>query len=395
MATPPAIADKGRLLSGGRLALAALLVASIGGGFWLSERYLNPSTAQAFTVSQHPLNWTVRGPGLVDATNKVSLTAKMQGRLSAVNVVRNQAVHAGEILAKLEADEIKSQLTSAEAEADAASSAVGIAESNEVRAKAVLERLQADLGRRKQLAVTGVISKVEIETLQSTLRQAEAEWRSAQTSILRTEAQMRAAGANVKVIKARLEETIIRSPMNGVVVQRDRNVGDVALPGAIILQLVEPSSIIVSARFDESNMGAISQGRSARVVFVSAPRTEYPGKVLRIGRLVDEETREFTADVTLEELPVNWALGQRATVLVETTTDPNLLLAPQRFIQRQSGKPSVWVLDGSRARKRAVVLGAAIGPYVEIRSGVATDEVLIDPVGRYAYEPVRAQFSWQ
>jgi HlyD family secretion protein len=358
------------------------------------DRYAIAKAVIAFKVENRPLEWTLRGPGLVDATNKVSLTAKVQGRLAIVNVERNQRVKEGDVVATFEADDLRNQLGAIKAEAEAAGSSVGVARSSESRARTALEKLQADLARRERLATSGVVSRVEIDTLQSQVRQAEAELLGATTSIQRAEAQKRSADANVKSMLARLEEATIRSPLNGVIVSRERNVGDVVLPGALIAQAVDPASIIVSARFDESNMSSLTPGQPAKVAFLSAPRIEYPGKILRIGRQVDVETREFTADIVLERLPDNWALGQRATVLVATKAVSEVPLVPQRFIHRSGGKAGVWQLQGGRASWRSISLGHATGPYIEVTSGVKAGDILLDPFDRYSGEPVMANVSW-
>jgi HlyD family secretion protein len=362
---------------------------------WLVDRYVISKTVIAFKVENRPLEWTLRGPGLVDATNKVSLTAKVQARLATVNVERNQRVKEGEVIATFEADDLTNQLGAIKAEADAAGSAIGVARSSESRARTALEKLRSDLARREKLAASGVVSRVEIDTLQSQVRQAEAELLGATTSIQRAEAQKRSADANVKSMLARLEEATIRSPLTGVIVSRERNVGDVVLPGALIAQAVDPASIIVSARFDESNMSSLTPGQPAKVAFLSAPRIEYPGKILRIGRQVDVETREFTADIVLERLPDNWALGQRATVLVATKAVSEVPLVPQRFIHRSGGKAGVWQLQGGRASWRSISLGHATGPYIEVTGGVKAGDTLLDPFDRYSWEPVMANVSWQ
>lgn len=64
----------------------------------------------------------------------------------------------------------------------------------------------------------------------------------------------------------------------------------------------------------------VKKGQKARVVFRSEPQKNYPGVVSRLGREMDRETREFLVDVRVEQLPVNWAVGQRAEVYIQIDT---------------------------------------------------------------------------
>lgn len=376
------------------LALLVGLAASGVVASWLYGRYIVPKDVAAFRVEMKPIPWSVRGPGLTDATNKVTITAPTYGRLLRVNVQRNASVKIGDVLAELEANDLRNQVASALADAEAATQAVSVTRSVETKARAAKEKLAADVERRTGLAATGVVSRADLEALQSLLRQAEAELEGSMLSIDRALAQQRAAHANAQAFLARLNDSVIRSPMDGIVVSRDRNVGDVVLPGAVILQIVEPSSIIISARFDESNLGALSTGRPAKVSFVSDPRKEYAGKLLRLGRQVDQETREFTADIELGELPSNWALGQRARVSVEVGTVSQHPIVPQRFIKREDGKTGIWAKNAGYAQWRQVRVGYSTGPLIEVIEGLQPGDIVLDPSNRYAFEPVTPQFSW-
>jgi len=97
-----------------------------------------------------------------------------------------------------------------------------------------------------------------------------------------------------------------------LITRRDRDVGDIVVPGAPIFKLVSTKEMWVSAWVDETAMAGLAKGQPARVVFRSEPKKNYEGKVSRLGSEVDRETREFLVDVGVDTLPENWAVGQRA-----------------------------------------------------------------------------------
>ena len=364
-------------------------------GAWVWQTFVDAHPVKAYRVDARGARWVVRGPGLLDATNKVVVTSRLQGRLTRVEAQRNDVVMKGFVLAQLDVEDLKSQLVAARADLDAATQAVSVAQSNVAKANAGFQKLSSDMDRRQRLLASGAVSRAEVDALDSSLRQAQAELQGASVSVRRSESQRQSADANVALLKSRVDEGTIRSPLNGVVVSRDKNVGDIVALGSSIMQLVEPLSLIVSARFGESSLSSVKAGMSASVSFVSSPRRQYQGRVQRIGRLVDQETREFTVDVGLEELPDNWALGQRASVSVSTDVQSVMPFVPQHYVRRENGRTGVWVARGGRATWQVVRLGFSSGPLVEIVDGVSPDDLVLEPIGRFAYEPVLPGLTWE
>lgn len=379
-ADPPFWRRRGALAGAG----AALLMVVA----WFVWFYLVPSRAQAYRIDHKPIDWALRGPGLLDATNRVTVTARISGRLKWIGKDRNDPVATGEVLARLDDDDLKNQLAGARAESEAAQRAVVAAQSVKASASARLEKLQLDVERRRKLIAKGAVSRAEMDASELKLKEAQAELEGASVAIARATAQAQAAAATAAAAAARFEDATLRSPLNGLVVARERNVGDVVTPGSPILQLVDPASIIVSARFDESVMGVLRPGQAASIQFTSAPDREFAGKVVRIGRQVDQETREFLVDLSLDALPRNWALGQRTSVRINVASHSDSVLVPMRFIQRDEGKAGAWVLSGGHVRWRPVLVRHTIGPVVEIEKGLAFGETVVDPTGRYAGEAV-------
>lgn len=359
----------------------------------LGVRYFWTSPALAYRVDIRPVTWTLSGPGILDATDRVVVTARLSGRLTWIGVDRNDPVVAGQTVARLQDQDLESSREAARADFEAATRGVEQAKLARVRAAAGLEKLKLDLDRRRRLIVTGSVSHADLDAAEYALKQAQAEVDGADVAIDRATAQARSAEAAVALAQARFDDVTLRSPLNGLVVTRERNVGDILLVGSPVMQVVAPSSVIVSARFDESIMGALSVGQATRIQFASVPDRSFDGKVIRIARQVDQETREFLVDISLDSLPTNWALGQRTKVQIDIRSSSKLPLLPLRFVRREDGKPVVWVLVGGHASWRQVVLRHSIGPLVEIEHGLAENDIVLDPTGRYSYQPISPNFN--
>jgi HlyD family secretion protein len=363
----------------------ALFILALGNLYYF---YGVATSPQYYLVRSEAVVVDMTGPGILDATNKVTITSRIAGFLSSISVDRNDVVTAGQIIAELDADDIQSQLVGAIADVDAARSAVLEARGNQEKARAALERAEKDLVRRRGLSQSGVVSQVEIDTLETALRQAQAEFDRLTAVEERMKAQVRVAEAQVGVLQHKRAEAQIRSPLNGMIVSRDRSVGDLLTAGVQLFQIVDPRSVIISTRLDESIMGLVDSGQKATLRFTSDPARRVEARVLRISRTVDPETREFVVDVVPDDLPRNWALGQRAQAAIYVPLPPGTLAIPLEFVARRDGQPGVWRYLAGRAAWTAIEAGSVSGLYLQVSGGLSSGDVVLHPKGRYMHEPV-------
>lgn len=163
--------------------------------------------------------------------------------------------------------------------------------------------------------------------------------------------------------------------------RRDRDPGDVVVPGSSILLLVALDEMWVSAWVDETRMARLRPGQPARVVFRSEPESSYPAQVVRVAHEVDRETRELVVDVRPRNLPDNWAVGQRAEVYIEIARDDGVLQLPTEWLLRRAGEPGVFVALDGRARWHDVRLGRQGRGAVEVLDGLRAGEIVVTAAG--------------
>ena len=137
-------------------------------------------------------------------------------------------------------------------------------------------------------------------------------------------------------------------------------------------------------------MARLAAGQAANVIFRSEPTRTYRGEVARLGRQADRETREFVVDVTVLELPENWAVGQRADVFIETArSDSALAIPPKTVVMKrptstnssieEGGERGVFVNASGVARWKPVQFGLRSRNWVEIDSGLVEGDLVIVP----------------
>ena len=183
--------------------------------------------------------------------------------------------------------------------------------------------------------------------------------------------------------EARLADTRVSAPFDGLIIKRYRDPGDIGVPGSPILMLASTAEIWVSAWVDETEMSRVHPNQRSRILVRSEPQECFQGTVSRLGREADRETREFVVDARVESLPKNWAVGQRAEVYIEVERKSDVLLIPTKFIFYRDNQPGVFSKANDRAIWRPIALGIRGRETTEVSEGVQVgDSVCMPATGK-------------
>jgi HlyD family secretion protein len=360
-----------------RTAKFVVVAAVIGGAvYWIK---FSPISVTEHRVERGEIVAEVMGTGTLEAHFKSTISPRISGRIQEVLVDMGDRVTAGKLLVRLDDVDMKPQVEIAQATVVVSQSALDRLQADRSQALAVLEQTTAEHERALRLRPGGAISQEDVD-------KSTANWRIAQAGVARTDAaliegrkQLIAAETSLAYRKALLGDTEIVAPFDGLIVQRQRDPGDIAVPGSAILTLISIKELWITAWVDETEMSRIAIGQPARVVFRSEPDHAYRGEVARLGRQADRETREFTVDVRVLELPKNWATAQRAEVYIETDRKKSVPLIPAKFVQWRDDTPGVFCKVGDRAKWRAVKLGLHSREVVEVTEGLQPGDWVVVP----------------
>ena len=271
----------------------------------------------AFTITAAAAE-DVLGTGTLEARVKTSISARIQERLVEVLVDQGDQVKKGQVLAKLDDAELRQQVAIAEATLAAAKQTAMRVEADLSRSEAVLAQARLDEKRLKGLLASSAVSQTDADKAAEALKVAEADLKRSNAAIAEAQGQVLVAEKTLLHRKEQLAFTQITAPYDGLIIRRDREPGDMLVPGASLMELISLGELWIRAWVDETEMAKLAPGQKARVIFRSEADMSYPGVVSRLGREMDRETREFLVDVRVEQLPANWATGQRAEVYIQT-----------------------------------------------------------------------------
>jgi RND family efflux transporter MFP subunit len=291
------------------------------------------------------LSRLVQGDGSVVAWQELVLGAEVAGlRVAEVAVEEGDAVRQGQLLVRLEDAVPAAQLARAEA---------GLAE-----AAAALENARAELSRAVELSRTQNTPRQVLEQRQSATRQAEARLASARAS--RDES------------RARLEQTRLLAPFNGVVLKRAVLPGAVTSIGQEMVRLLRDGRMELDARVPELDLAGVAPGQA---VTVRHGGREITATVRAIAPQVAADTRLGTVHVALPPAS-GMRPGMFARAEIRTEATPRIVL-PQEAVVFRDGSAGAFVLDGEQVRLRRLVTGARQDGSVEVLEGLAAGEQVV------------------
>jgi HlyD family secretion protein len=319
-----------------KILLAGLAVATI-----IYCVRFRPIDVQAYKVVRGEVVAEVMGTGTLEAHTSASVGSKIPGRIVEIRADQNDRVRKDQVLAVLDDSELKSQVEVAISALQTAQATLARVKTDKARAEAVLELAHINHERAAKLQSQSAAAQLEVDTSSEQLKVAQADLERSTAAIAEAEHQVVTAQNTLRYQKTLLDNTIISSPFDGLIVRRDHVVGDVIAAGTCIFQIVSTDELWASVWVDETSMAALKPGQAARIIFRSLPGKEYPGAVVRLGREVDRQTREFLVDIQVQDLPANWAVGQRVDAFVATDRKENVLALPYRMLAWKAGKPGV------------------------------------------------------
>ncbi len=338
-----------------------------------------PVQVTIYEVRRGPVVSEVMGTGTLEARIKATISPKISGRIAQVLTDQGKHVKVGQLLVKLDDAELLQEVEIAAAGVAVTEAGLDRLKAGKDRALAVLHQAEFDHNWTSELFAENTATSIEVARATEALNIAQAELARAQASIIEGQEAVLASQRTLAFHQARLADTQIIAPFDGLIVRRHRDPGDVVVPGSPVLSLISTDELWISAWVDETVMMGLRPGQLARAVFRSHPERAYRGKVSRLGREADRETREFVVDVQVLELPENWAVGQRAEVYIETARKDDVTVLPASYLRMREEMPGVYVEENGYAAWRPVTIGLRSGDSVEVIEGLQAGDRVLAP----------------
>lgn len=189
--------------------------------------------------------------------------------------------------------------------------------------------------------------------------------------------QYEAAVRGLEILKQRLKTGWVRSPISGVVDEKFMNRGEMSAPGSPIMNIIDVSSVKISAGVPEMYITKVKIGQSVSVTIDVLPGAQFEGKINYIAPALSGASRTFEIELVINNSDRLLKPGMNANVQVSEFTVPDAIVIQQDLVVDYGEEQYLFILEGDIARKRVVKLGGRNDNMVLIESGLNAGDVLV------------------
>jgi HlyD family secretion protein len=308
------------------LSIVAVVVAVAAGVYYYrSDVAAVAPTLNTAEVSQGDVVATVEATGTLEAVTTVEVGTQVSGTIKTLGADFNSQVHQGQVIAQLDSSLFDTQVAQERA-------TVARLNAEVQRARVQAEDAQVKLGRARDLAAKELIAKSDLDAAVSTANAADASVKSA-------EAQLVQAQASLKQAQVNLSHTVIRAPIDGVVIARNVNVGQTvaaSMQAPTLFVLAQNlKEMLVNASVDESDIGKIQTKQPVRFRVDAYPNEIFHGTVSQV-RLQPTVEQNVVSYVTVIDVPnpdLKLKPGMTAAVTIETGRADDAIKVPNAALR--------------------------------------------------------------
>src|SRR5262245_50009047 len=308
--------------------IALVLLALAGGGGYAYYKYRKKApepTVMTAAVSRGDIADTVGATGTLQAVTTVQVGTQVSGTIQELHADFNSLVKKDQVIARLDPSLFETQIEQGRA--------------NLIRAQADLERLKVSLddartkqNRARELAGRQLIPQSELDTAEVNTRSIEAQIRSSQAQVTQAEASLNQNQVN-------LEHTVIRAPIDGLVISRNVDVGQTVAASmqapTLFVLAADLTKMQVVANLDESDVGRIRPGQHVRFRVDAYPTEDFAGSVaqVRLQPIIQQNVVTYATVIDVPNPELKLKPGMTANVNIEIARRSNVVRIPNTALR--------------------------------------------------------------
>lgn len=341
----------------------------------------------AYRVEARPLVANVVATGRVETASRVIVGSEITGTVVERPVREGDRLAAGDVVARLADEQERARLDEARAALAQLLERERIVDAATlVQARGAAEQSRRDAARFAELADKGLVARDRAEQAVQARRVAEA-------ALAAAEAQARATGPGgsserllrerITSAEAALAQTVIRTRVDGTVLRRLAEPGDVVQAGRGIVELARDGELLVVAQVDERNLDRLAEGQSALVSADAFPEQRLPARVVFIAPAVDPQTGTVEVRVEVPEPPATLRQDMTVSIDIDVGRRERALVLPIDAVDTAvaGASPTARVVREGRVARVPVTLGLRGVDRVEVLEGLAEGEAVLPVAG--------------
>jgi RND family efflux transporter MFP subunit len=365
-----------------------------------------PRSVTTVIVAEEAFVRAITVTGTLAAEDQVALGFKVAGRVAEVGVDLGSTVKEGQVVARLSPTDYELRLRQAEAALIQARVRLGLTAEGEGDAvdpektglvrqrRAVTQEARLNRDRMKTFVERGLSPRASLESAEAALEVAEGQYQDALEEIRNREGVLVQRRSEVEIARQQLEDTVLRSPLDGAVRERQVTVGEYRAPGTPVLTIVRTHPLRLQLSVPERETSGLKPGLTVRVR-VEGDSAEHEGRLERIGAAIDETNRTLPVEAMVPNPRHALRPGQFATAEIIVSASDRALVVPMDAIVTFAGVQKVLMVKDGRAHEQRIRTGRREGERVEVVEGLSGGDVVIrapgDLVDGVSVHPSRAE----
>lgn len=347
-----------------------------------------PIAVSLVAAEERSLPSTLDVTGTLMADAQTDIASEIEQRVVEILVERGQYVSAGQVVARLGAEDAKNQLHEAEATEAQIRERLGLGngqpfdplKSPEVQqARATMDRAEADYKRYDQLVDEGAVSRSEHDLRRADYLATKAQHETTINQMRQLYQSLLAQKVRVAMGRKAAEDTIIRAPFSGLIAEKAVNVGRYMKKGDRIATLVRVDPLRIELTIPEGAVAAVRKGQKVCFTVQSYPDRQFEGSIAYIGPAVRADSRALVVEAIVPNSNAMLQPGLFATAHIELPAARPSLLVPAVALRNEGGVFKLFVAKGDLAEVRIVQVGREANGHLEILRGLAAGEHVVSP----------------
>ena len=336
---------------------------------------LAPVAVTTTTVESRALTPALFGIGTVEARYSYKIGPTFAGRVQSLNVHVGDAVQEGQVLGEMAPVDLDERVRSQD-------SAIKRAQASVREVQARNQYAQSQARRYEQLFAQGMVSAEAVSNKRQELAISTAALASIQQEVAR-------AGSEREGIVAQRSNLRLLAPVDGIVIARAAAPGTTVLAGQAVVEIIDPKSLWVNARFDQSSATGLAPGLIAQISLRSRQDQILQGSLLRVEPKADAVTEELLGKVIFDDIPkILPPIGELAEVTLALPALPAAPVILNAAVRREGDKVGVWKLVDGDLVFAPVTLGASdLDGYVQVLEGLQSGDRIVT----YSEKPLTAK----
>ena len=379
-----------------RLGWVVFALAAAGAAVFFFRDAILGKPVEAHEAIRGDLVQTVVASGRIITPQRLSVGTTVTERVARIPVKEGQKVRKGDVLIELDDKDERAALEQSKASVAQAEAkvrqlrevALPAAEQTFVQAQATAVQARQQFDRMKTLRDRGFVVQSQMDDAQRALDIAESQLRSARLQVETNkptgsdfavaQTALDQARANLRVAQVKLEQTVIKAPVDGILIARNVEVGDVAQPGKDLMVLAPAGETQVDVMIDERQLSRLALGQKALGSADAFPNQRFSAELVYINPAVDPLRGSVEVKLRVPEPPAYLVQDMTASVDIEVARRADTVYVPTDAVRDANGtQPWVLVIRGFRAVRLPVKLGLRGDSRIEILEGIEAGDKLI------------------